>query len=1202
MDDRERRQWDKFFIPYILHIRTKIEPPVLAYIAPRAIVHLDQIAKECFFKLIIICDLSSHERFEESLTRWVGDRAMGEIRPIIQLVRQKSNRSIETIANMRKKSIMGASLENSGSICTGTHVFPTTQIWHRLCVLFGMPLDQSACHLVLVVLQYLLSSLISMVSEVSCNKDAITEKDVQMARAGFSLICRMMRGAPDETVEKCNPSEIISYEETAEQFLVSEKKIVKDLDIVIQVFYNKLDPSVAPSSPFLPNEISALFDTIQEVHKTASAFAVLFDLKVEQRSVHLGESFAEFALYREYDVYMVHMHNFKSIAGIIAMLSTRNAHMAYLESIGLSDAFKYILPILMFEPINVILKYIAVIKLLLKAQQRKQERQLSDVKDASNLRTALALLQSQCAQTFETALELRRTYFHPFSMVVPPPGLNVPMKKSLHKSIIRTKLYQLVDMDTCEMVADARYLYWSGTLDVCSVSAGSDGKIKRGKMRTATVYAMDTGVVIVKGTDEFDAQGSVMHVIGIDDVQIYCGKEQYANERFIIYMMQSKHGVALITEHEMDHNTWMSHLIYAQQTPNLFRLLTEDRVARGYGSSALTIPTDLYRFSHPDTHNNMRFESLPTIANASIAVNCTVATSPLPVVKGGTIIKLVERLTYPLYFDIKYLQQFLLTYRSFSTPIQFLSLLQERYDVPDPPYLTPLQNLQFSRTIRNPIQTRVIHVMRIWVDNHFNDLVEYPDTLVSITQFLERVEITDAHVAKVVYGILRVIDQNKAKIGDGISSCTKGGKRSSVGFGIPPPPVDVSAMAPSTLEEYDILNISPIEIARQLTLIDFELFSKIQSHELVGQVWNKRRSKASNVCACIDRFNLVSQWVTTTIINTLNIQERTRVLCVFVEVAHNFLALSNLNGLMQIMSGIQATPVFRLKHTLKAMDKRHQQLLSDCNAVTSTTNNSSNIRGLVQKATASCIPFVGLYLQDLTFIEEGNGIKLHSLDDKEDVINFVRCRRVATVVMELMQYQQSPYNLRVCGEVRDYVLHIHAETPDDLYKKSLLLEPRNSGTVDAEGNMTEIPTNANETRAGQQCRLLYKQRMVDMKCEIQERQKAHRSMSVPCTSDYTNIDNDSPLKAAPPLRLSKTMHLLINKNQIYMKAQPPIQEPPPRPPSRRSSSAPSNHVPSPSLTTRKVRPSSLTVVTSSPLCSDVPTRRVMLPPVASGIQ
>ncbi|KNC71871.1 hypothetical protein SARC_15584 [Sphaeroforma arctica JP610] len=61
---------------------------------------------------------------------------------------------------------------------------------------------------------------------------------------------------------------------------------------------------------------------------------------------------------------------------------------------------------------------------------------------------------------------------------------------------------------------------------------------------------------------------------------------------------------------------------------------------------------------------------------------------------------------------------------------------------------------------------------------------------------------------------------------------------------------------PQRPDSYDILNISTLEIARQMTLIDFDLFAKIKSTELVNQAWNKNGAKAPNICASIHRFNL----------------------------------------------------------------------------------------------------------------------------------------------------------------------------------------------------------------------------------------------------------------------------------------------------------------------------------------------------------
>lgn len=49
-----------------------------------------------------------------------------------------------------------------------------------------------------------------------------------------------------------------------------------------------------------------------------------------------------------------------------------------------------------------------------------------------------------------------------------------------------------------------------------------------------------------------------------------------------------------------------------------------------------------------------------------------------PVIKGGTVEKLVERLTFYKYPDPDFTEAFLLTYRSFTTPTELLTMVIKR--------------------------------------------------------------------------------------------------------------------------------------------------------------------------------------------------------------------------------------------------------------------------------------------------------------------------------------------------------------------------------------------------------------------------------------------------------------------------------------------------------------------------------------------
>jgi hypothetical protein len=56
---------------------------------------------------------------------------------------------------------------------------------------------------------------------------------------------------------------------------------------------------------------------------------------------------------------------------------------------------------------------------------------------------------------------------------------------------------------------------------------------------------------------------------------------------------------------------------------------------------------------------------------------------------------------------------------------------------------------------------------------------------------------------------------------------------------------------------FDFMDLDPLEVARQMTLIDSELYRAIRPHECMGQPWNKPNATtfAPNITKMIQRFS-----------------------------------------------------------------------------------------------------------------------------------------------------------------------------------------------------------------------------------------------------------------------------------------------------------------------------------------------------------
>jgi RasGEF domain len=162
------------------------------------------------------------------------------------------------------------------------------------------------------------------------------------------------------------------------------------------------------------------------------------------------------------------------------------------------------------------------------------------------------------------------------------------------------------------------------------------------------------------------------------------------------------------------------------------------------------------------------------------------------------------------------------------------------------------------------------------------------------------------------------------------------------------------------------------------------------------------------------------------------------------------LALNNFNTLMAIQSAFNSSTITRLKKTWEVMVTNRQLLSNKTRATfeglkkaTDHSRNYADYRQQLRKVALPCLPFLGLFLTDLTFTDDGNP----DTRNAGKLINFDKYAKTARIIRDLIRYQ-APYALAEVLEIQALLFQSIDERSgmdvQELYEHSLKLEPRDN--------------------------------------------------------------------------------------------------------------------------------------------------------------
>ncbi|MCI4380639.1 hypothetical protein PGIGA_G00242380 [Pangasianodon gigas] len=236
------------------------------------------------------------------------------------------------------------------------------------------------------------------------------------------------------------------------------------------------------------------------------------------------------------------------------------------------------------------------------------------------------------------------------------------------------------------------------------------------------------------------------------------------------------------------------------------------------------------------------------------------------------------------------------------------------------------------------------------------------------------------------------------------------------------------AARPGTLHDF-----RSHEIADQLTLLDAELFYKIEIPEVLLWAKEQNEEKSPNLTQFTEHFNNMSYWVRSIIIQQEKAQDREKLLLKFIKIMKHLRKLNNFNSYLAILSALDSAPIRRLE-----WQKQTSEGLEEYCTLIDSSSSFRAYRAALADVEPPCIPYLGLILQDLTFVHLGNP------DFIERKVNFSKRWQQFNILDSMRRFQQVHYDLKhnedIVSFFNDFSDHLAEEA---LWELSLKIKPRN---------------------------------------------------------------------------------------------------------------------------------------------------------------
>ncbi|KAJ3449895.1 guanine nucleotide exchange factor [Anaeramoeba flamelloides] len=416
----------------------------------------------------------------------------------------------------------------------------------------------------------------------------------------------------------------------------------------------------------------------------------------------------------------------------------------------------------------------------------------------------------------------------------------------------------------------------------------------------------------------------------------------------------------------------------------------------------------------------------------------------------SNINKLIEHLIHPDHFDKKFMETFLITYHEFLKPEHLFLKIVQRYRVPSLATNETKTNneketemetekgtekgtereMEKENKMKISIQKRTINVIDYWVDNQFSDFG--PILIEQLLSFLENeVKQNYSKESQNLITKIQTLQENKNHSKLSGQNLTKKDQ--------PPDPI-----IPKNLfsVNFTLSDVKPIEIARQITLLFHQLFSKIQPAELIEYSYHRKKKKdykSQNIIKMIKKFNDVSLYVTEQIVSQKTLRLRAAQFVRWISVCELLREMNNFDSLLMIVRTINNSNCKRLKVTRSEVSKNHWKSFDNLQKDVKNIEGVKIYKEFLKTCKLPALPYFGAFKADLIYISDDSSSTI------EGLINFRKRKSLFNVMRKIKKYQKVVYNFIPIYQIQKlFKERLCFKNDKLLYEISLQNEPRGS--------------------------------------------------------------------------------------------------------------------------------------------------------------